>query len=289
MDAPLKGRVILITGATNGIGLVTARELARSGAQVTIIGRNPEKCASVADSIGLATGTPLEYIVADLSTLAGIRQAAAQFRQNHTHLHVLINNAGGFFIKHTITPDGFEYTFALNHLGYFLLTDLLLDLLKASAPARIINISSGAHSGLKELDFDNLQGEKSYSGWKAYARSKLENLLFTYELAHRLDGSRVTVNAVHPGYVATGFALNNGWVFRVFANWSAHIFGHSPEQGASTGIYLATSPDVEGVTGKYFADSTPLRSSPASYDQAAQIKLWQVSQKLIASHSDGND
>ena len=283
MDTSLKGKTVLVTGATNGIGLETARELSRLGGQVTIVSRDAGKCADVAVRIGSReTGNPVEWIAADLSTLEGIMQAAMTFKQRHTHLHILVNNAGGFFNKRQLTADGFETTFALNHLNYFLLTILLLDTLKASAPARIVNVSSGAHMGARTLDFANLQGEKAYRGlgWGAYMQSKLCNILFTNELARRLEGSGVTVNALHPGYVDTGFALNNGWFFRVLAKTSARLFAQRPVQGAQTSIYLASSPEVEGVTGKYFADCKETPSSPASYDQAAADKLWKVSLEL---------
>ena len=279
MDISMKGKTVLVTGATNGIGLVTARELARMGAQVTIVSRNAEKCAQVAEVINTVTGNPVEFIAADLSTLAGIKHTAADFKQRHTRLHVLVNNAGGFFNKRIVTPDGFEMSFALNHLNYFLLTNLLFDVLKASAPARIVNVASGIHMGAK-LDFDNLQGKKRYAGFRAYGQSKLANVLFTYELSRRLGGTGVTANTLHPGYVDTGFSLNNGFIFRVFARLSARLFGRKPEEGAQTSIYLASSPEVMGVTGKYFADCIPVQSSPKSYDLATAEKLWQVSLEL---------
>jgi retinol dehydrogenase-14 len=270
----------LVTGGTNGIGLVTARELARMGAQVTIVSRNAEKCAKVAEAIRTKTGNPVDFIAADLSTLAGINEAAAAFKHRHTHTHlqVLVNNAGALFFRKELTSDGYERTFALNHLNYFLLTILLLDLLKASAPARIVNVSSGAH--LKaSIDFDNLQGEESYQMMKAYGQSKLANVLFTYELARRLKGSGVTVNALHPGTVATGFARNNGLLFNLGTK-VAGLFFRKPAQGAQTSIYLASSPEVEGVTGKYFFDCQAVESSPLSQDQALAERLWQVSLKL---------
>jgi NAD(P)-dependent dehydrogenase (short-subunit alcohol dehydrogenase family) len=281
MDNPMQGKIILVTGATNGIGLVTACELARLGAQVTIIGRNPARCFDAAEQICLQTRSLVATIVADLSTLQGIRQAAATFKKTHQNLHVLVNNAGGMFTKRRLTPDGFEYTFALNHVNYFLLTSLLLDLLKASAPSRIINVSSGSHERAK-MDFDNLQGEKHYGGMQAYSRSKLANLLFTYELARRLEGTGVTANAVHPGFVATGFARNNGPLYNVGTWVAGKLFGRKPEQGAQTSIYLASSPEVEGVSGKYFVDCQPVESNPQSHDRAAAGRLWQVSEELIA-------
>jgi NAD(P)-dependent dehydrogenase (short-subunit alcohol dehydrogenase family) len=274
----IKGKTVLVTGGTNGLGLVTARELARMGAQVTILSRNPVKCAAVAETIKVETGSPVEFIAADLSTLAGIMQGAAIFKQRHTHLNVLVNNAGALIARRQLTSDGFEMTFALNHLSYFLLTNLLLDLLKASAPARIVNVSSGAHVGAS-IDFDNLQSERHFAFMQAYGQSKLANVLFTYELARRLEGSGVTANALHPGFIATGFARNNG----IFYNFGMKVIGmfiRKPEQGAQTSIYLASSPEVEGVSGKYFVDCKAVDSSPISHDQALAEKLWQVSLEL---------
>jgi NAD(P)-dependent dehydrogenase (short-subunit alcohol dehydrogenase family) len=278
VETSIKGKTILVTGGTNGLGLVTARELARMGAQVTILSRNAEKCASVAAALKAETGNPVEFIAADLSTLAGIMQAAAAFKQRHTHLHVLVNNAGAVFARRLVTSDGYEMTFALNHLNYFLLTNLLLDVLKASAPARIVCVSSHAHDGAT-INFDNLQGEKHFAAMQAYGQSKLANVLFTYELARRLEGTGVTANALHPGFIATGFARNNG----AFYNFGMKVIGlfiRKPEQGAQTSIYLACSPEVEGVSGKYFVDCKAVDSSPLSHDQALAEKLWQVSLEL---------
>jgi NAD(P)-dependent dehydrogenase (short-subunit alcohol dehydrogenase family) len=279
MATSMQGKNVLVTGATNGIGLVIARELARLGARVTIVSRNAGKCVVVAEMIKNETGHPVDYIAADLSTLAGIRQASATFKGSHTHLHVLVNNAGALFIRRRLTADGYEMTFALNHLNYFLLTNLLLDLLQASTPARIVNVSSGSHLRAS-LDFDNLQGEKRYRGMQAYGQSKLANILFTYELARRLEGTGVTVNALHPGSVATGFARNNGLLFNVGTKIVGLLFLRKPEQGAQTSIYLASSPEVQGVTGKYFFDCQPVDSSPLSHDRALAEKLWQVSLEL---------
>jgi NAD(P)-dependent dehydrogenase (short-subunit alcohol dehydrogenase family) len=280
METSLKGKTVLVSGGSNGLGLITARALARMGARVTILSRNAEKCAAVAEAIQTETGYPVEFIAADLSTLTGIMQAAAMFKQHHTHLHVLVNNAGAMFTQRKLTADGYEMTFALNHLNYFLLTNLLMDLLKASAPARIVNVSSHAHVGAT-LDFDNLQSEKHFAAMQAYGQSKLANVLFTYELARRLEGSGVTANAVHPGFVATGFARNNGALY----NFGMKLIGpfiRQPDQGAQTSIYLASSPEVEGVTGKYFVDCKAVDSSPISYDKTLAEKLWQVSLELTS-------
>ncbi len=284
MESSMKGKTVLVTGATNGIGLVTARELARLGGQVTIVSRNAAKCTAVAEQIHASTGNPVEFIAADLSTLSGMMQAAATFKQRHTRLHLLINNAGGVFFKRLLTTDGHEMTVALDHLNYFLLTQLLLDLLKASAPARIVNVSSGAHRRAK-IDFDNLQGEKHYRGMEAYGQAKLANVLFTYTMARRLEGSGVTANALHPGFVATGFARNNGSLYDFGMRLITPVFARTPEHGAETSLYLATSPEVAEVSGKYFVDCKAVPSSPVSYDQDTAEKLWQVSLELTTKAS----
>jgi len=276
----IKGKTVLITGATDGIGRVTARELAKQGAQVVIVGRNPEKTAQVAEALREETRNPqVDFLIADLASQAAIHQMVAAFRQRYAHLHVLINNAGAYFTRRQLSPEGLEMTFALNHLGYFLTTLLLLQVLKASAPARIINVSSMAHAGAR-LNFEDLQNERRYNGWRAYSQSKLANLYFTYELARRLEGSGVTVNALHPGFVASRFAHNNhdpiAWGFRLLQRF----FAISPEQGAQTSIYLATAEEVAGVSGRYFVNCRAVPSSPVSYDRAAAQRLWEISLRL---------
>jgi NAD(P)-dependent dehydrogenase (short-subunit alcohol dehydrogenase family) len=276
----MEGKVCLVTGATSGIGLVTARELARQGARVVLVGRSHEKLDAVLQQIRAETGSQqkAEALLADLSCQEQVRDLARQFQERHQRLDVLVNNAGGMWLKRELTTDGIERTFAVNHLAYFLLTNLLLDVLKASAasaPARVVNVSSAAHKRAT-LDFDNLQGERSYGGWRQYCRSKLMNLLFTYELARRLEGTAVTANALHPGFVATGFAGNNGWRGRLI-QLAARLFGLSVEQGARTIVYLASSPEVAGVSGRYFVRERAVDSSSASYDQAAAKRLWQLS------------
>lgn len=275
----MRDKVCLVTGATSGIGLVTAHELAARGARVVLVGRNREKCDAAVRQIQAATGNQqVEALLADLSSQQQVRDLARQFRERHPRLDVLVNNAGGIWRPRQTTVDGLEMTFAVNHLSYFLLTLSLLDLLKASAPSRIVNVSSHAHEGAT-LDFDDLQGERRYGAWRAYCRSKLANLLFTYELARQLAETGVTANALHPGWVATGFAGNNGWRGRVF-QFLARRFALSPEQGARTVVYLAASPEVVGVSGRYFDREKAVASSPASYDEGAAKRLWQVSLEL---------
>jgi len=276
----MSGKTCMVTGATSGIGRVTAQALAEQGARVIVVGRSPEKSAATVSHIKGQTGNDaVEFMLADLSAGEEIRRLAQEFTSRHPRLDVLVNNAGAFFWSRRQSADGFEMTFALNHLGYFLLTHLLLDTLKASAPARIVNVSSGAHHAA-ELDFDDLHGQGKYSGWQAYGRSKLANLLFTYELARRLEGTGVTVNALHPGFVATNLAANNfGW-FGPLVKRLVNLWAIDVDEGAQTAIYLATSPDVAGVTGKYFVEDKAVQSSPASYDRAAAGRLWQVSAEL---------
>jgi NAD(P)-dependent dehydrogenase (short-subunit alcohol dehydrogenase family) len=280
MKNSMQGKTVIVTGATNGIGLISARELAGMGARVVVISRNQQKCVTVAEQIKTQTGnSQVEYIAADLSTRAGVQQAAHEFKKQHTRLDVLLNNAGAVFMSRQLSKDGIELTFALNHLNYFHLTILLLDVLKASDSARIVNVSSDAHRGAK-LVFDDLQSEKNYNGMTVYSRSKLANLLFTYELARKLDGARVTANALHPGFVSTGFGKNNGKLMKIVLGLLSPI-QRSPEEGAQTSVYLASSPEVQKITGKYFADCKPLESDPASYERSAAEKLWQMSLEMI--------
>jgi len=278
----LEGKIILITGGTNGIGKVTALELAKKGAAVVIVGRNPEKTGLVVQSIkDQSNNSAVDGLIADLSSISEVRNLANAFRQKYPHLHVLINNAGGIFASRQVSVDGFEYTFALNHLAYFTLTNLLLNMLIADAPSRIISISSNAHVGAS-LDFSDLQNERRYGvgGYRAYGQSKLANLLFTYELARRLSGTGVTVNAVHPGAVATGFGMNNNGAMKMGMS-IFHQFSLTPEQGADTIIFLASSPEVEGITGKYWNNRKTIASSTQSNDAEAQKRLWVVSAQMV--------
>jgi NAD(P)-dependent dehydrogenase (short-subunit alcohol dehydrogenase family) len=272
----MNNRICMVTGATSGIGLVTARALAQRGATVIVAGRDPEKGAATVARIQQETGNrAVELMLADLSVQDQVRQMAREFQQRHSRLDVLVNNAGAFFWRRRLSADGIEMTFAVNHLSVFLLTNLLLDTLKASAPARIVNVSSTSHRSA-HIDFDDLEGRHQYRGMAAYGRSKLVLLLFTYELARRLQGTQVTVNALHPGFVATRIGQNNGWPFKL-ASPLLKLIARSPEEGAQTSIYLATSPEVEGVSGQYFVDARAVPSAPTSYDKTAAQRLWEIS------------
>jgi len=274
-------RIVLVTGATGGIGLATAHGIARHGATVVIVGRDLARTRAAVEQIKTESGNPrVDYLVADLSVLSEIRRVAAEFQERYSQLHVLVNNVGAIFINGQVSPEGVEMTLALNHLGPYLLTRSLYNLLKASTPSRIVNVSSLAHLGAR-IDTSNLQ----FSGWKGYKRSKLANILFTYELARRSEGTGITVNALSPGLVRSKFGLNNPGPFR-FAKPLIDCFAVSNAKGAETSIYLSCSPDVEGVTGKYFTRCKPRRSSQASYDRTAAAQLWDVTAKMTGLEAD---
>lgn len=283
----MKGQTCLVTGATDGIGEVTARVLAEKGARVIAAGRNRRKAERVVQEIRQQSGNPaVDYLLADFASQAEVRGMATQFEERYDRLDVLINNAGSYFLSRQESADGLEMTLAVNHLAPFLLTNLLLDTILSSAPARIINVSSDAHT-VKRLDFDDLQNESDYGGQEVYGQSKLANLYFTYELARRLEESDVTVNALHPGFVATNLGANNIPLFGSAVKKFVNLFaGKDVEEGAETTIYLASSPEVAGVTGKYFVDCRPIPSSEASYDEEAARRLWEVSAELVGLPSD---
>jgi NAD(P)-dependent dehydrogenase (short-subunit alcohol dehydrogenase family) len=275
----MKGKVCLITGATQGIGLAAAIDIAKHGPTMVLVARDPKRGEAAVAEVKEKSGNPgVELMLADLASLASIRRLADTFKAKYDRLHVLINNAGAIAMQRSLTEDGYETTFAVNHLAYFLLTNLLLDVMKASAPARIINVSSEAQRQ-GTINFDDLHGERRYSGMRAYGQSKLANVLFTYELARRLQGTGVTANCLHPGVVATGFGRNNSGIFKLLVQ-IASPFLLTPEKGARTTVYLATSPEVEGVTGKYFDKSREKKSIPESYDLAIAKRLWEVSEEL---------
>jgi NAD(P)-dependent dehydrogenase (short-subunit alcohol dehydrogenase family) len=280
----MQGKTILITGATSGIGRATASALAKTGATIYCAGRDPERSEATVSTIQADSGNQQVYgLLADLASFEQIRNLADEVHQRTKRLDVLVNNAGAWFMRRQLSQDGIELTFALNHLAYFLLTNLLLDILKSTAAeaseARIVNVSSAAHQGAK-IHFDDLQFQHGYGGMRAYSQSKLANLLFTYELARRLEGTGVTANALHPGFVASRFATNNGPLAKI-AMRLARFIAISPEQGAQTSIYLASSPEVKGVSGKYFVKSHPQDSDPASYDVEAARRLWEISAQMV--------
>lgn len=275
----LKGRVCVVTGATRGIGRATAEELARAGATLILVCRRRPDGEEVAAAIARAGSAPAPTVVeADLSSQAAVRAAAEEIRSRHERLHVLVNNAGLIPRSREVTVDGLEMQLAVNHLAPFLLTNLLLDRLRSSAPSRVVTVSSTTHQGA-ELDFADLQSERRYDAEDVYAGTKLMNLLFTYELARRLQGTGVTANALHPGAVATRL-LADYMKVPLVGRALARTFGASPEQGADTVVYLAASPEVAGVTGKYFTNRRETRSSPASYDESAARRLWELSEQL---------
>ena len=275
----MNGKVCLVTGATDGIGKVSARVLAELGAKVIIVGRNPEKSAIVLAELRSISGNEnIDLLMADLAVMQEVRDLAEQVISRYDRLDVLLNNAGGYFTKHKITSDGLEMTFALNHMSYFLLTNKLMELLKYSAPARIINVSSDAHYGV-DMDFENLNGEQEYKALKAYQKSKLANVLFTYELLKKVPGN-ITVNCLHPGFVATNFGHNNGGFFGPVLKIAQRISAIDPEEGAKTSIFLCSTLEVKGVSGKYFYKCQPKTSSRESRNEKSMKKLWDISMKL---------
>jgi retinol dehydrogenase 14 len=274
------GRTVLVTGATSGIGKATALGLAAMGARVAITGRDATRTAAAAQDIRVAHGGEVFSFVADLSSQGEVRRLADEVQLALPRIDVLVNNAGGYWNTRRVTVDGLEHTFAVNHLAPFLLTNLLVERLEQSVPARVVMVASNAQA-LGRIDFDDLQGERSYSGAQAYNQSKLANVLFTYELAKRLRPTAVTANAVHPGVVNTSFGGEDPAVTQRWVVPFMRPFMKSPTRGAATSIHVATAPGLETVTGQYFADARPKRSSPRSYDEATAVRLWRVSADLV--------
>jgi retinol dehydrogenase-14 len=283
---PMTGKTVLITGGTGGIGRAAAIGLSSMGARVGITGRDRTRAEAAAAAITRESGNPkVDVFVADMSSQAEVRRLASEVLAAYPRLDVLLNNVGGFWAHRHVTADGLEHTFAVNHLAPFLLTSLLLGRLIASAPARVVTVSSGAQS-MGKIDFDDLMGERKYSGQAAYNQSKLANVMFTYELARRLEGTGVTATALQPGVTSTAFGSEDaarGWgpliaVMRPFMK--------SPARGAETAVYLASSPEAEGVNGRYFADRKVKESHKSSYDTATTARLWQVSADLVGLPAD---
>lgn len=274
------GKIVMVTGANAGIGRETTLALARQGATVVMVCRSKSKGEAAQAELQAASQNPnIDLILADFASLAAVRQAAATFQERYNRLDVLVNNAGLYLGERLVSADGYEMTFAVNHLAPFLLTNLLLDTLRASASARVVTVSSGAHFGGR-IRFDDLNATRGYQGFRVYADSKLANILFTTELARRLEGSGVTANCLHPGAVASNFALDTGGFFgQIFK--LARPFMLTSEQGARTSIYLASSPEVANVSGVYFDKCKPARTSTQANDAAAARRLWEVSAQMV--------
>jgi retinol dehydrogenase-12 len=281
-DMDLTGRTCMVTGATSGIGRAAAFGLARLGRpSLVLVARSRDKGEATAEAIRRETGCrDVDLLQADLSSQAEIRRAAGEFLATGRPLHVLLNNAGVLLLRREETVDGIERTFAVNHLGYFLLTNLLLDRIRESAPARIVNVASAAHASAGgPLDFGDLESRRRYRMMEVYGKSKLANILFTRELARRLEGTGVTANCLHPGFVGSNFARNNG-VIASAVMWLSRAFARTPEQGADTAVWLCASPEVDGVSGQYFADRA--QRWPKRYAQRDEDarRLWEVSERM---------
>ena len=273
-------KTVLVTGATSGIGFVAASQLAAMGARVILVGRNERKGDSAIKNI--LNSTPqaiLRYFSADLSCQQDIIILAKEIIRSEPRLDILINNAGAFFQKREVSKEGLEQTFALNHMGYFVLTNRLLDLLENSVGSRIINVASNAHFGAA-LDFTDLQMEEKYRGWVAYQRSKLANILFTNELARRLSSKKIYVNALHPGFVRTNFGNNNSFFFRWGMRTAMFLKAISVKKGAETLIYLASASSLDGVSGAYFANCKEIKSSAEAREKVASERLWEKSEEF---------
>lgn len=276
----MDGKTVLITGSTAGIGKQAAIGLLQQGAQVLLVGRNPEKTKAVAEELKARTGNPkVDFLLADLSSIAEVRRLADAVKAKVPRLDVLLNNAGGMFPERTNTVDGYERTMATNHFAYFVLATELLPLLEKSAPARIVNVSSDGHKYMK-LDLDDLLAEKSYQTWIQYCRSKAANVYFTKELARRVQDKKITVNCLHPGFVASDFLAKPG--FWGFIKPMAYLFAISEADGAKTSVYLASSPEVEGVTGKYFVKCRERRPAKFCEDEAVAKRLWELTEQYVA-------
>lgn len=276
----MAGKVVLITGATSGIGKETAFALAEKGAILVVHGRSKEKTEALAKELrSKVPGAQVEVILADFARLDDVRAMADEFHRRFNRLDVLVNNAGIMINKRFVSSDGHELMYQVNFLAPFLLTCRLLDLLERSAPSRIVILSSSAHS-MGKLDFDNIEGAKGVMGMRAYGNSKLMDMVFAYELSRRLQGKGVTVNAVHPGFVRTNLGSGSGAVWRFGVRFFA-LFGRNVKKGAQTSIYLASSPEVEGVNGKYFADKRPIKSSERSHNEASWKRLWEIAEQTV--------
>jgi|TARA_B110000116_G_scaffold221951_1_gene200631 NAD(P)-dependent dehydrogenase (short-subunit alcohol dehydrogenase family) len=270
----MTNKTIIVTGATDGIGLEAATKIASLGNRVGLIGRNPEKGAKAIERITSLTGNnKLDFFQADLSSISEINKLSEEIKNKYSELNVLLNNAGGASKDKIITSEGLEKTFATNQMNYFTLTTNLMDMLSASEGSRVVNVASNAHIGA-DIDFDNINGEKGYSFWKAYCVSKLMNIMFTYRLAEIQD--KVTVNALHPGFVDTNIGGNEGSVIKKIVKFGSKLFARTVENGADSSIYLSTSDEVSNVSGKYFFKCREIKSSKVSYNKEQWNQVWSL-------------
>jgi len=280
MKENLQGKVCLITGATNGIGEEAAKQIALMGAEIVFIARSPAKAEELKQSLKSLTGRESTSIIADLSSQEEVKRAASEFLSMNKPLNILLNNAGIMNTSRKETVDGLEEVFSVNHLAYYSFTLMLMNKLIESSPSRVVNVASGAHMFVKDMNFDDLQSEKEYKTMQVYGRSKLANILFTRELAERLKGKGVTVNCLHPGFVNTGIGSNNSPTMGRILMTLARPFSRKTDKGAETSIYLCVSPEVENETGEYFYDCKKEKISAAASDKENATKLWEVSSKL---------
>ncbi len=283
--SPMLGSIVVVTGGSDGIGYLCAQKLALLGAKVIIVGRNGPKCANAIQTLRKTTANAeISCEVADLSRLCEVRNLARRLTNGHDHIDVLLNNAGGFYCQRQETPEGLEYTFALNHMAYFVLTDLLLPSLSRAKQGRIINVASRVHRR-GNVDFNDLQGKANYAGWPAYCHSKLMNVMFTCALARRLAGTAITANSLHPGFVRSKFGHNNPGLSSLILRLGQTLLAISPEVGAKTPIHLACAPELAKTSGAYFNKCRAVASSPESMDEATQERLWRVSEEIAAGIS----
>jgi retinol dehydrogenase-12 len=281
--ADMHGKTVLITGANQGIGKASAEALGKMGAKLILVCRNAEKAKAAVADIKRAGAADVDLLVGDMGSQADVRRVAAEVLAKHDRLDVLLNNAGVLVTERRETVDGIEETLAINHLGYFLLTNLLTDLLKKSAPARIVSVSSEAHRSAK-MSWDDVQLKKGWSSFRAYGQSKLCNILFTRELARRLEGTRVTANCLHPGVIRSGFGHTDGGFISVLVSIASPFFT-TTEKGARTQVWLSSAPEVEGVTGKYFDKCKERAPNKAAQEAAAPARLWALSEELTSGRA----
>ena len=278
----MNGRTCLITGATDGIGKEAAIELAKKGCNLILIGRSKEKGEKVVEQIRKVAEShvDIDYFTADLMLMKEVSRVADEVSRKYPRIDILLNNVGAVFAFRGVTEEGFERTFALNHLGYFLMTKKLLPLVEKSDYKRIVNVSSSAHYGI-DFEFDNINGEKKYTGFDTYKKSKLANVMFTYELAKRIEGTGITANCLHPGFVSTNFGKNNSFLWRNFIRVAMWLIAINVKDGAKTSIHLACSDEVKDITGKFFANCEVKKGSSKAKNEEHNQKLWELSEDFV--------